>query len=122
MPMSDNTATMDDLKAIIAKFCDERDWTQFHNNKDLAIGMVTEASELLEIFRFKDEAQIGELMAGPRREEVIDELADSLYFTIRFAQLNGIDLSSAMERKIGKNSMKYPVEQSKGCNLKYDEY
>lgn len=30
-----------------------RDWDQFHNAKDLAIGISTEASEFLDLFRFK---------------------------------------------------------------------
>ena len=42
----DNTTTISDLKKIIQKFCEERDWDQFHNPKDLAIGISTEANEL----------------------------------------------------------------------------
>lgn len=120
--MTDDVSTLDDLKAAIADFCDERDWTQFHNNKDLAIGIVTEASELLELFRFKTDAQITEMMSGPRRVGIEDELADALYFIVRFAQLNDIDLSSAVERKLEKNREKYPVSKARGCNIKYDEY
>ena len=30
----------------INEFCDIRDWNQFHNPKDLTIGIVTEAAEL----------------------------------------------------------------------------
>ena len=40
------------LEEKIQKFCEERDWDQFHNPKDLAIGISTEANELLDIFRF----------------------------------------------------------------------
>ena len=48
---------MNDIDAILAelrKFNQERDWDQFHNGKDLAIGLSIEASELLEPFLWKD--------------------------------------------------------------------
>ncbi len=51
--MSDDSTTMKNLKDIVQKFCEESDWDQFHNPKDLAIGITTEASELLDIFRFR---------------------------------------------------------------------
>ena len=47
---------MNDIEAILAelrKFNQERDWDQFHNGKDLAIGLSVEASELLECFLWK---------------------------------------------------------------------
>ena len=122
MVLNDGVTTIDDLKAMVASFCDERDWGCFHTSKELAIGLVTEASELLQMFRFKDDDQISETMSGPRRQDVIDELCDSLYFILRFAQVNGIDLSSGLGEKIRKNAEKYPVDVCKGRNLKYDEY
>jgi NTP pyrophosphatase (non-canonical NTP hydrolase) len=120
MEHNDRSTSIEDLKSAVAVFCTERDWDQFHTNKDLAIGIVTEASELLELFRFKSDDQIKETMSN-RREEVCDELSDSLYFIVRFAQINGIDLSSEFYRKLEKDGVKYPVEKAKGCNRKYDE-
>lgn len=119
---ADDETTISDLKNEIMGFCRERDWDQFHNQKDLAIGMVTEASELLERFRFKTSEQIDEMMSGPGREEIEDELSDTLYFVIRFAQMNDIDLSDSLRRKLIKNAEKYPVSKVRGCNKKYDEY
>ena len=51
--MEDDVKTISEAKDVVRGFCLERDWDQFHNPKDLAIGMVTESSELLDIFRFK---------------------------------------------------------------------
>ena len=120
--MSDATTTIDELKAMIAAFCSERDWDQYHNSKDLAIGIVTEGSELLEHMRFKTPEQVEELMSGPKREDIVDELSDTLYFVVRFAQMNGIDLSESLARKLAKNAEKYPASVVRGCNKKYDEY
>ncbi len=120
--MTDATTTIDDLKAMIQEFCSERDWDQYHNSKDLAIGIVTEGSELLELMRFKTPEQIDVMMSGPRREDVVDELSDTLYFVLRFAQMNGIDLSESLAGKLAKNAEKYPASVVRGCNKKYDEY
>ena len=122
MAVNDSDTTVSDLQTTIEDFCNERGWEQFHNNKDLAIGMVTEASELLELFRFKSDEQILEMMSSERREDVVDELCDTFYFVLRFAQMNGIDLTEGLRSKMAKNAEKYPVSKAKGCNLKYDEY
>lgn len=122
MDGNDRNMTIDDAKAIVADFCRERDWDQFHNPKDVAIGISTEASELLQLFRFKDVSELGGLLADPVFSgKVREELADVFYFTVRFSQVTGIDLYSALVEKIAKNAEKYPVGTSKGSNRKYDE-
>ena len=118
----DNKVTLEELKNQVKDFCEQRDWDQFHNPKELAIGISTEANELLQIFRFKSEEDMKSLMVSDKRIEVEEELADVLYFVLRFAQMNNIDLSAAVANKIEKNNKKYPIEKSKGCNKKYDEY
>ena len=118
----DKLYTIEKLKNIVKTFCEERDWDQFHNPKELAIGISTEANELLQMFRFKNEDQMNILMNSMKREEVEEEIADVLYFVLRFAQMNNIDLSSALINKIDKNDNKYPLEKVKGSNKKYNEY
>ncbi len=118
----DNESTIEELKKIVRDFCEARDWDQFHNPKDLAIGISTEANELLQIFRFKSEADMEKLMKSEKRKEVEEELSDVFYFVLRFAQMNDIDLSESIKSKIEKNNEKYPVEKVKGCNKKYNEY
>ena len=120
--MADSETTILELKNEIKKFCDERDWDQFHGPKELAIGISTEAAELLSIFRFKTAEQIkGILVDKSKREHVDEELADTLYFVIRFAQMYGFDLSDGLASKLEKNKKKYPVEKARGSNMKYDE-
>ena len=118
----DATVTLQVLKDQVKRFCEERDWDQFHSPKDLAIGVVTEAAELLEPFRFKSEQDTRSLLENPKtREHVSEELADVLYFLLRLCQMYGIDLSDAFERKMKRNAEKYPVEKSRGVNKKYTE-
>lgn len=120
--MADNDTNVSELKSIVRKFCEERDWDQFHTPTQLAIGMSTEANELLEIFRFKNDEQAKEMMSGKKKEEITDELSDVVFFALRFADMNGIDVSESLRRKISKNGEKYPVERSKGSNKKYNEF
>ncbi len=109
------------LQQIIARFCDLRDWDQFHNPKDLAIGISTEANELLDIFRFVKEVEVLETLQH-KREAIEDELMDVLFFILRFAQMYDVDIESAFIRKMEKNNLHYPVEVVKGLNKKYNEY
>ncbi len=112
-----------ELQREIQEFCEVRDWDQFHGPKDLAIGLVTESSELLDLFRFKsDEESLALVNSNTTREKIEDELADVFFFTLRFAQKNGIDLVQALRAKIAKNGKKYPVELSRGSNRKYTEF
>ena len=118
----DKKTTIEELKNEVKKFCEDRDWDQFHNPKELVIGISTEANELLELFRFKSEDDMKRIMNSDKKTAVEEELADVLYFVLRFAQMNDIDLSQAIENKIEKNNKKYPIEKSKGSNKKYNEY
>jgi len=62
------------------------------------------------------------LIDSVRRNDIEDELADTLYFLLRFAQLYNIDLSDVISKKIKKNEKKYPLHLAKGSNKKYTEY
>lgn len=110
MESSDTDSTVAELKLWVRRFCDERGWEPYHGPKDLAIGLVTEASELLEIFRFVRERELDSRLADPtERQKMADELADSLWFILRFADLYKFDLSDGLRRKIVKNAVKYPA-------------
>ncbi len=119
----DSKTTLDELKKRVEEFCEIRDWDQFHNIKDLSIALSIESSELLEIFRWKTKEEIVELINNKNKiEDVEDELADILYFLLRIAQINNIDLTKSLIKKLEKNEKKYPIEKSKGSNKKYNEF
>lgn len=118
----DKATSIHELKEKIRNFCEARDWDQFHNPKDLAIGIITEASELLEQFRFKSDKEIAELFEDPeKRAKLSEEVADVFYFLLRLAQKYNIDLASELNKKIDLNEKRYPVEKAKGSNKKYTE-
>jgi len=118
----DNDTNVNELKSMVQRFCEERDWDQYHNAKDLAIGIITESSELLDIFRFKSTEEVDKLFNDKaKRDKIAEETSDIFYFLLRFAQMYKIDLSSELEKKLRQNNDKYPVSKSKGSNKKYNE-
>jgi len=102
------------LTKEIVRFRDDRDWRQFHNSKDLALAISIEASELNELFLWKD-------ARAARSHMIADELADVLMFSLLLAHENGIDVEKAIRHKLRKNSKKYPIAKAKGSAKKYTE-
>jgi dCTP diphosphatase len=113
--------SFDALRSQIVAFRDERDWDQFHHPKELAIALSIEASELLEHFLWKSSTEVSDRIES-KREEIADELADVAVYLIELADKVGVDLEEAIQRKMAKNAVKYPVEKAKGSNKKYSEF
>lgn len=114
---------MDSIAKIteeIKRFRDERDWLQFHDPKNMAVSIVLEASELLEHFQWKTKAEVKEYIQS-NQESVQEEIADISMYLFELADNLGIDLLEAMEKKLKKNSDKYPVAKAKGSHKKYNQ-
>lgn len=108
---------MSEIKKIteeLIKFRDERDWEQFHNPKDLALGINIEAGELLEEFLWKKSEEAN-------KENIKEELADVLAYSFLLAEKYGFDVKQIVLDKMKKNEEKYPIEKAKGTAKKYNE-
>jgi NTP pyrophosphatase (non-canonical NTP hydrolase) len=112
--------SLQDLTKLVLDFRHERDWKQFHNPKDMALSLVLEAAEFMELMQWKNGAELDEHLAKnkPRVEE---ELADVLGWILLLASDQKIDLADAFRRKIELNKKKYPIERAKGSAKKYDQ-
>lgn len=120
--MTDASTTVGSLTVAVRRFCEERDWDQFHGPKDLAVGLITEAAELLERFRFLSEEDCVRSFNDPeKRERIESEMADVLFFLLRLADRFDIDLVAAFDRKMIKNAERYPADKARGSNKKYSE-
>ena len=116
----DSDKSVADLKVWVKKFCEERDWDQYHGPHHLAVGIVTEAAELLDLFRFYEGDEATRILEE-KRGDVEEEVADVLFLLLRFAQFHKVDLSGALERKMEEIDAKYPVEKARGSPKKYHE-
>ena len=105
----------------LRSFAAERDWSQFHTPKNLACALSVEASELLEIFQWSRGQDWSELKNKKLRSHVEEELADIYLYLLRFADLADVNLHSAAMKKIELNAAKYPIENSKGSDRKYND-
>jgi len=99
-----------EIEAEIARFCAEREWDQFHSNKDLAAAIAIEAAELQEAFLWDRTAT---------KEKIKEELADVLIYAFRMAERNGLDVAEIVREKLAVNATKYPVEKCRGLASKY---
>jgi dCTP diphosphatase len=104
----------------IKKFRDDRDWMQFHDPKNMAVSIILEASELLEHFQWKTTEEV-EKYAIQNQSEIKDEIADIALYLFELADNLGIDLIDAMDQKLKKNEMKYPIEKARGKHTKYNK-
>ena len=105
---------INELIERIRKFRDERDWGQFHNSKDLSIGLSVEAAELNELFLWKGSKEVD-------KKRLSEELADVLIYALMLAEKNNLDVREIILSKLELNDKKYPVEKSRGKSNKYNE-
>jgi len=99
------------INESITKFTDERDWDKFHTPKNLSMALSVEASELVEIFQWKE----GDDFEDPKTLQAAEEeLSDIFYYTVRMCQKLDINLEEAFHRKMIKNRQKHQVNTVKG--------
>jgi dCTP diphosphatase len=91
----------------LREFADERDWAQFHTPKNLLLALVGEVGELAEQMQWRTDKEI--------RQEIADapdlialEIADIAIYLIRLADVLGVDLGEAIDRKIAVNRQRFP--------------
>ena len=106
----DGETTVQQLRNIVTKFRDERDWRKFDTPRNLAISISIEAAELLEHFQWRtDEELAGMLRTKEELAEISHELADVMIYCLGLSDILKVDVSAAIRGKLRKNGEKYPV-------------
>lgn len=111
---------IDAMQSKIRKFCQDRDWDQFHNPKDMALSLMLESAEVLEHFQWKNDTEIRTHIKN-HKDAIAEEISDVLYWTLRMADKLDIDIVDAFNKKLIKNGQKYPLAKAKGNHKKYTE-
>ncbi len=115
--------TIKELQKEYAEFKQHRDWEKFHQPKNIAMSISIEASELMELFQWKDNVSIEniksseDLMRGIR-----EELADVILYSLSMAQSLDIDIEKAVEEKLEKNKERFDKETSKEITKELEEW
>lgn len=109
-----------ELTEKVVAFRDARNWKQFHNPKDIAISIMLEASELLEVFQWSGADTAVD--TDKKMDKVKEELADVLIYALLMGNDLGLDISEIVSAKIDENNRKYPAEKAYGRADKYTAY
>ena len=107
--------TIAGLTHAVVEFAHARDWTQFHNPKNLTMALAAEVGELSSILRWVGgEDSDAFLTAGDHRDDLMDEIGDiGICLLLLCARVN-VDFSAAVIDKVRKNAVKYPLAASRG--------
>ena len=105
--LEDNNTKISYFKEEVEHFVEERNWTKFHNPKDLIRAIGIEVSELSEIFLFKDLSLDTIHNNKDILENISDEIADVFIYLVSLLNSLNVDLTSAFIRKMKKNKHKY---------------
>ena len=107
--------SIEEILPELLEFRAQREWEQFHLPKDLAAAISIEASELQELFLWRERESPDLVIQDQHRMELIkDEVADVLIYLLFLTHDLGIDLPAAIKQKLDKNRTKYPSEEYKG--------
>jgi len=111
----DDQTTVNELKAVVAKFVDERNWHDFHNPKNLVMSLAIETSELMEHFQWRTPDESLAIMNDTEQAHAVgEEVADCLAYLLAIASKLDIDLSTTLRAKMVRNAVKYPAPPTSG--------
>ncbi|MEI4769121.1 nucleotide pyrophosphohydrolase [Psychrobacillus sp. FJAT-51614] len=96
---------MKELTEEILKFNEDRGWGGNHDARSLAISVSLEASELLEHFQWIS----SEEAIQKDKQAIVEEAADVFIYLLQLANVLDIDLKEAVQQKLKKNAVKYPI-------------
>ena len=91
--------TYEDIRNELREFVAERNWEQYHNLKDLALSVSIEASELVEIFQWRNPEDIND----EDRQNIKLELADVLIYVFFMCDKLGIEPYEIIREKMEIN-------------------
>ena len=108
----------DRLTAVITElrqFVLEREWQQFHDPKNLAMAVVSEAGELAAEYRWVANTEADEWSNDlANQKKVTAEAADVGIALLLFFDRIGVDFIGAVRAKLAVNRLSYPLETSRG--------
>ena len=96
-------------------FTSERDWERFHDPKSLTLALVGEVGELAELLQWLPADEAANLAdQEPLNARLGEEISDVLIYLVRLADVCGVDLPDAVDRKMASSEKRYPRDQVLG--------
>jgi len=104
---------MNEFQKRIKKFSEERDWDQFHNPKDLLLGIVEEIGEIRNVVKWEQDNEKLKKALTENKEKVEDDIGDIYWFLALLANETNINIDEAISKVIEKNEIRFPAEKLK---------
>ena len=104
-------SSLKQLTKKVIEFREARNWDRYHGPKDLALGMLIEASEFAELVQYFSGEELQQKVRE-NKQALADELADVFWWVLLAAEDLDIDLEAAFITKMKKNGRKYPAGSS----------
>ena len=98
------------MDQILYHYCGLEAFLSIIKNSTLWLSDIRKSNDYLECVYCRD-----------KMEQIREELADVLNYSILMADACGLDLDEIIRDKVKKNNEKYPVEKAYGSKEKYTE-
>jgi dCTP diphosphatase len=107
---ADGETIVQELRRIVTKFRDERDWRKFDTPRNLAVSITIEAAEVLEHFQWKTDEEIAKMLqTRDEITEISNELADVMIYCLGLSDILKVDVSSAIRESFAKTRRSIPL-------------
>jgi|TARA_B110000090_G_C12980563_1_gene292601 dCTP diphosphatase len=113
MPAHDESSGLSHLESVrrkSRKFCEDREWAQFHTPTNIVLALAGEAGEVAEIFQWKgnlDNFNIDKdkkVFNEAEIEHIGEEISDVMIYTIRLCDIVSLDLCAVLVNKINSKN------------------
>ena len=96
------------LKSEIRAFADARNWEIFHTPKNLSMAIAGEAGELVAEFQWLTaQESMKDSLKADKLSDIEMEIADVAIYLFRLSDVLGVDLASAMRKKMAINESRF---------------
>jgi NTP pyrophosphatase (non-canonical NTP hydrolase) len=103
------TDRFDEVRQKLLQFRNDRDWTKYHDPKNLAEAVSIESGELLENFLWKTLAESRRL-DDAEAQSIGQEIADIFIYLIYLCEELDLDLIEETTKKLKINEKRFPSE------------
>jgi len=104
---------MNKFQARIQKYSEERNWGQFHNPKDLLLGIVEEVGEIRNIVKWEQDPEKLHQVLLNNKDEFEDNIGDLYWFLALLANSCDVDMDEAIDKVIKGNEVRFPIADVK---------
>lgn len=101
------------LQKMVAEFSTARHWDRFHDPKNLAMALASEAGELAAVLRWVPNSESDVVASkAPERQQILEELGDVGILLVELCNRLSVDIGDVIVDKLNINAQQYPVADS----------